>query len=318
MWEVILDCIVDTLKLFPFLFVLYVLIELMEHRTRMGKPNRALTGRAAPLVGGAMGLIPMCGFSVMAAKLYERKYLTLGTLFSVFIATSDEAFLVIALSALSVREKVISIAAMCAIKLLLGVVVGFALDLVANRRAGRAGALADADGHAPLHDEAHCAHEHVHDHAQHGEEGGELHACEHRHAGALQLYVLSPLLHALRIAAIVLLINFAFGLLFYYIGEDCVIDALQHTGYWFQPVICAAIGMIPNCASSVVLAETFAMGGIAFGSCLGGLVTNAGLGVLVLFRNRRAWKRNLVILAAMFVLGVLAGYLVNALSLVVM
>ena len=115
MWDAILEALLDTLKLLPFLLLLYILIELMEHNTRIGRASGALSGKVGPLVGGATGLIPMCGFSVMAAKLYERKYVTLGTLLAVFITTSDEAFLVLLLSEMPWAEKAVSILAMCGI-----------------------------------------------------------------------------------------------------------------------------------------------------------------------------------------------------------
>lgn len=311
MWETVYDCFLDTLKLFPFLFVLYVLIELLEHKTMMGKPNKALTGGFAPLIGCATGLIPMCGFSVMASKLYERKYLTVGTLFAVFIATSDEAFLVIALSALPAGEKVCTILLMCAGKLILGAAAGYILDLFFSKRNVAPAPIAE------LHEYTH-AHEHEHTHEQehaHGRDHEEFQACEHKHSNNLQLYLFSPLLHALQIAAVILLCNLAFGLLFYYAGEENVIEFLRGAGLWYQPLLCCLVGLIPNCASSVALAETFAVGGIAFGSCFGGLVTNSGLGVLALFRNTKAVKRNLIVLAAMYLIGVAAGYAVNAIAL---
>lgn len=318
MWNTVLDSFLDTLKLFPFLFVLYILIELLEHKTSIGKPNRALSGKFAPLLGGAVGLIPMCGFSVMAAKLYERRYLTLGTLISVFIATNDEALLVLAVAPMPVTDKIVSIVLLCALKFLIGVGAGYLLDLSLKRRAG-GGALETAEAFGREH-----GHDHVHEYdenhdREHDDEHGENepHACEHRHENNLQLYLLSPLLHALRIAAVILAFNLAFGLLFYFIGEENVIGFLQGAGLWFQPLVCCVVGLIPNCASSVVLAQTYAIGGIAFGSLLGGLMTNAGLGILVLFKSKTAIKRNFCILGVMFATGVLAGYLVNAIALLI-
>lgn len=116
MGDVLLDSFLDTIIIFPFLFVLYILIEVLEHRTRIGKPNGAFTGKWAPVIGGATGLIPLCGFSVMASKLYERRLITIGTLLAVFVTTSDEALLVLSLSSMSWTEKLFSILALCVIK----------------------------------------------------------------------------------------------------------------------------------------------------------------------------------------------------------
>ena len=332
MWDAILEALLDTLKLLPFLLLLYILIELMEHNTRIGRASGALSGKVGPLVGGATGLIPMCGFSVMAAKLYERKYVTLGTLLAVFITTSDEAFLVLLLSEMPWVEKAVSILAMCGIKLVLGAAVGYLADLIVKRRKGDAAnplpLPETAHGHENAHahpeneDYAHDAHDHVHDHDhdhdndhEHGE--GEFVACEHKHGkwSALSLYLFSPLLHALQVAAFILLVNVVFNLLFLWVGEETVIGFLQGSGYWYQPLICSVLGLVPNCASSVILAEVYAMGGISFGSCLAGLIVNTGLGYLVLFRNLRAWKRTLAIVAFMLVLGIALGYAVNAIEL---
>ncbi len=292
--QVLLDSFLDTLKLLPFLFLLYILIELLEHMTAIGRPNRALSGRFAPLIGSASGLIPMCGFSVMASKLYERRYLTIGTLFAVFVSTSDEALLVLLLSGLGWAEKLYTVLALCGVKLVYGAAAGYLIDAVVKAVRGTALTARPA---ADLHAE------------------DEPHACEHTHESKLQLYLVSPLLHALQVAAVVFLFNLAFGALFWYVGEEKVIGFLQGAGRWYQPLVCCLVGMIPNCASSVVLSEVYAAGGITFAGLLGGLVTNAGLGVFVLFRDLKAWRRNLAILLGTFVLGLLLGYAAQGLPL---
>ena len=318
MWDAVLDAVLDTLKLFPFLLLLYILIELMEHNTKVGRANAALSGRWAPLLGGATGLVPMCGFSVMAAKLYEKRYVTLGTLLAVFIATSDEAFLVMLVSDMSWLNKLVSILSMCGIKLALGAAVGYAADLLVRRAPVTPMPVIDYEEEEHGHDHDH-EHDHGHDHACEEEEHeqDEFTACEHKHGrrGNLSVYFVSPLLHTLQVAAFVLLVNLAFGFLFYFIGEDTVMEFLQGSGYWYQPLICSLLGFVPNCASSVILAEVYAMGGISFGSCLAGLVVNAGLGYLVLFRDVPAWKRTLAVCAFLIALGIAVGYAVNALSL---
>ena len=341
MWDAILEALLDTLKLLPFLLLLYILIELMEHNTRIGRASGALSGKVGPLVGGATGLVPMCGFSVMAAKLYERKYVTLGTLLAVFITTSDEAFLVLLLSDMPWAEKALSILSMCGIKLVLGAGIGYLADFIARRKRGDAAnplpMPEDVHGHEHGHSHsghgghghdhadhghAHACEDHVFDGDDHGDDGhdhgeGEFVACEHKHGkwSALSLYLFSPLRHALEVAAFILLVNVVFNLLFLWVGEETVIGFLQGSGYWYQPLICSVLGLVPNCASSVILAEVYAMGGISFGSCLAGLIVNSGLGYLVLFRNLKAWKRTLAIVAFMLVLGIALGYAVNAIEL---
>ena len=351
MWyDVIVDALLDTAKLLPFFLLLYILIELMEHKTAVGKPSRLLAGRAAPFIGAATGLVPLCGFSVMAAKLYEHRHVTLGALFAVFISTSDEALLVLLLSnaeGFTWANKGVAIALLLGAKLLLGVAVGYAIDLIFRKKTALAPMPAPEHlhGHADEHD---CADGHIHEHADEHEEGqscaeehihaeeddeehergdchcAELTVCEHRKSDALRVYLLSPLLHALEVAAFVLVVNLAFGFLFWGLGKGdfgagqaLVSTFMQGAGYWFQPLVCPLIGLIPNCASSVVLAETYALGGIAFGGLLGGLVTNAGLGYVVLFRRKRDVKGALIIIAAMLLIGVAVGYIANAIALAI-
>ena len=309
-WEVILDALKDTAILFPFLFLMYIVIEALEHNTGVGKPRRALSGKCAPLVGTALGIVPMCGFSVMAAKLYRHRYITVGTLLSVFIATSDEAFLVLLTTpVLPPLDKVVSIFAMLGVKIAVGVAAGYLADLIVNRLKKPVlepiELIEEHEGH--VHEE--------HEHEEHGEHE-HFSACEHAHESKVQLYLVSPLLHALQVAAFVLLVNLAFGYLFWGLGEENVVSFLR-AGKWIQPLVCCLVGLVPNCASSVVLAETYAVGGIEFGSCLAGLVTNAGLGVLTLFGGRKNSRNALVIMAVQFFIGVAVGYAVNAIALLI-
>ena len=334
MWDVALDALIDTLKLFPFLFLLYILIELMEHKTKVGKPSKALSGRWAPAIGTATGILPMCGFSVMAAKLYEHRHVTIGTLIAVFTATSDEGLLVLLLSdgGMGWEQRIFSLLAMVGCKLVLGLAAGYALDALIKRRVApmpehahiHTATHEEHEGHTHVRDEAHEEHEghthaqgEVHEDHDHGDCAcDELSACEHKKEGKVRLYLLSPLLHALEVAAFVLAVNLAFGYLFYALGEENVIAFLQGTGYWLQPLICPVIGAIPNCASSVVLAEVYTLGGIGFGGLLAGLTVNAGLGYLVLFR-RGSWKRGLAIFLGMLAFSVAIGYAARAVALAI-
>lgn len=317
MWyEVILDALKDTAILFPFLFLMYVLVEVVEHNTKVGKPNRALTGKCAPLIGAVSGLVPMCGFSVMAAKLYRHRHLTLGTLLAVLITTSDEAFLVLLTSpagGFGWGDMALSVLAMAGIKLFLGISVGYFADFISNRKSAPVlRALPECTGHAHEEENGHEERDHEHDCEGHAHE--EFSACEHHREGKVVLYLVSPLLHALKVAAFILLINLAFGYLYFALGEDNVVAFLQ-AGYWYQPLVCCLIGLVPNCASSVILAETYAMGGIAFGSCLAGLVTNTGLGCLALLRGKAENKRALFIVLFLLGLGIAVGYAVNGIAL---
>ena len=318
-WEVILDALKDTAILFPFLFAMYILIELMEHNTAAGKPNRALTGRGAPVLGAALGTVPMCGFSIMSAKLYRNRHITVGTLLAVFIATSDEALLVLLTTpVLAPLAKVYSVLATVGIKFVLGFAVGYLADALFKKQPALQPLPALCE-HGEIPEEEH-EHEHAHtdEESEHMHEGEHEHehydACKHTHKSNVNVYFVSPLLHALQVAAFVLLVNLAFGYLYFALGEENVVAFLQ-AGKWVQPLVCCLIALIPNCASSVVLAETFAVGGIEFGSLVAGLVTNVGLGLLALFRGKEQIKSGAWILAFLYAFGVAVGYAVNALAL---
>ena len=288
MGHVILHALLDTLKLFPFLLLAYIVIELIERKTDLSKPHGGLSGKLGPLIGSATGIIPQCGFSVMAAKLYEHKHVTVGTLLAVFIATSDEAFIIL----ISSGTGAIAIMPMIAVKILVGITVGYLADLIARKKA--------IMPHG-------CEHEHY-----------GCHSCGREHEGkrAWVVYFLDPLLHTLKIAAYILVINVLFGALFHFVGEDKVMSFLQ-AGLWYQPLIAALVGLIPNCASSVVLTQTYLVGGITFGSCLAGLCANAGLGLMVLCKNTKEWKRNVLIFFVLYAIGVGVGYATNAVALAI-
>ncbi len=325
MKDVIIDALLDTLKLLPFLLLLYILIELMEHNTGVGKPRKSLTGKFAPVLGAGLGLVPMCGFSVMAAKLYQHRHVTFGTLCAVFITTSDEALLVLLLSGMGWAHKLITVGVLCACKFVLGIAVGYLLDFVRGRSA-LAPLPENEHAHGHDHHEEREVH-HVceeHDHEEQGEEVhehgdcacDELSPCEHKHEGKLTMYLFSPLLHALEVAGFVLIVNLLFGFLIFGLGEENVIGFLQGSAFWAQPAVCALIGLIPNCASSVVLAEAFAIGGIGFGGLFAGLVVNAGLGYLILLKKNN-WRRGLLLLGGMLLLGIAAGYVASAVCLAI-
>ena len=288
MWEIILDCFVDTLKVFPFLFLIYVLIELLEHRTTLTQNKKILQGELAPLIGSATGIIPQCGFSVMAAKLYDKGFIRTGTLLAVFIATSDEA-LIIMLAELSHAGMIMPL--ICA-KLIIAVAVGYFANFVLKREK-----LADIGMTADIRSLCLCR----------GHEG----------KSDLEIYLVSPLLHSLKIAVYLFFVNVVFGCVIEAAGEEAINAAIIGGGPYVQPLITALLGMIPNCASSTILTTTYLKGGILFGSFVGGLCCNAGLGLLVLLKNTKKIKRNLLIMAVLYVVAVISGIVINAIMTVI-
>ena len=277
--EIVLDALLDSLKVFPFLFLMYVLIEFLENRTNITKNKNILRGNLAPLLGAATGIVPQCGFSVMAAKLYDKKLIRTGTLLAVFLATSDEALIIL----LSSGSSAIAVMPLIAVKFAVAVGVGYLFN-----------ALMRGEKLSEL------------------EEGEEIHGtpCGHDHEedGKVRRYLVHPLLHSLEIFAYILVVNLAFGFAMHY-AEGAIASFLQG-GYGYQPLIAGLVGLIPNCASSVLVTQSYVLGALSFGGMAAGLCANAGLGFVILFKNVKSWKRNLALLGILYVISVAVGYAV--------
>ena len=279
-WEIILDAFLDTVKVFPFLLVIYILIELLEHRTSFTRNRKILQGNLAPLIGTATGLVPQCGFSVMAANLYDKGLIRTGTLLAVLIATSDEAFIIL----LSSGTAAAAIMPLVVIKLLVGVGVGYLVNFIYS-----AEKLAEGDV------------EEIH-----------AYSCGREHDGKseLKIYLVGPLLHSLKIALYLLIVNLVFGFVIDAVGEETIASAMIG-GVYFQPFITALIGLIPNCAASVVITQLYAIGGLSLGAAVAGLSAGAGIGYAVLFKENKNVKENVLIVVLAYALCSLVGLAVN-------
>lgn len=300
----------DTLSLLPWLVVIYVAIELIENKTDLSSSKR-LQGKGAPLVGSAMGLIPQCGFSVMSAKLFEQKYITMGTLFAIFLSTSDEAFIILLSDGVSAKYLL----PLFVSKIILGALVGYGVDAVLSW-AGKAEKLRQKPVYSPEKTPTTVREIFMRGYLEERLSQGECVSCgrEHDLERPFYTYFVVPALHALKVAVFIFLVNFALGYLIELVGETTFSSFMQKN-LFLQPFLTSAIGLIPNCASSVVITETFLMGGISFGSCLAGLCANAGLGFVVLLKNTKKWKRNIAMIAFSYAVAVLIGLVFNAVSL---
>ena len=309
-WEIFLHALKDTAPMLPWILLLYVAIQLIESKADVKKITR-LGSKLGPLVGSATGLIPQCGFSVMAAKFFEQKYITIGTLFAIFMATSDEAFIIM----LSSGEGALYVLPMVAVKILVGVAVGYAVDgvmkLIGHRQVCvEMPKITDSEP-TTVHEifmQRYLQEKEVEVNCSCGR--------SHNGEGPWKQYLLYPFLHTLKVAGLIFLVNFALTAIIHGVGEDTFTE-FMHGNLFLQPFVTCAVGLIPNCASSVVITETFLGGGIAFGSCVAGLCTNAGMGFVVLLKNVRKWKRNLIMIAACYIIAVAVGLLINLLGIVI-
>lgn len=273
--EVLLDALIDTLKIIPFLFLTYLLMEFIEHKAS-GKTVALLerSGKAGPLIGGILGVLPQCAFSAVAANLYTGRVITLGTLIAVFLATSDE-MLPIMIGAGAPWQ---SVAIILGYKLAVGIIAGFVIDLVLHLL-NRGKEKIDIDEICD-NDNCHC-------------ERGIL---------------LSALHHTLTISAFILAVTVIINLLIFFVGAETLgvivskIPVLSH-------LIAAFIGLIPGCATSVALTTLGLEGIISGGTMMAGLFSGAGVGILILVRLNRRFKENLVIMGLLAGIGFTFGLL---------
>ena len=241
----------------------------------------------------------------MAAKLFEQKYITVGTLLAIFIATSDEAFIIM----LSSGEGAVWVLPMLAVKILVGVAVGYAVDGIA-KLIGRGQVCVEIP--SAYEEEPKTTHE-IFMRAYLKEKDVDVKcSCGRSHTEdvAWKKYFLYPLLHTLKVAGFIFLVNFVLTAIIHSVGEEVFVE-FMHRNRFLQPFLTSAIGLIPNCASSVVITETFLAGGITFGSCVAGLCANAGMGFVVLLKNVRQWKRNVTLIGICYGVAVVVGLLLN-------
>ncbi len=302
-FEILWHAVKDTLPLLPWILLIYVLIELLNGKSDLGRANK-FNGKYGPLLGSATGLIPQCGFSVMAAKLFEQKYITLGTLMAIFLSTSDEAFIIL----LSSFEGAAWVLPTLLVKIVVSIAVGYTIDLV-FRAIGKGQVCVEM----PLQtkNQPQTVRDIFIKNYQEEKDVDVVCSCGRAHGdSAVQKYIVSPILHTLKVAAFILIVNFVFAFIVHEVGEDAFVR-FMHQSRFLQPLITCAIGLIPNCASSVVITEAFLSSGIAFGSFVAGLCANAGMGFVVLLRNTRQWKRNIALIGVCYGVSVLVGLLLN-------
>lgn len=274
--DVFLDTSIDCLKMLPYLFVAFLLIEALEHYSgEWTEKLLAKVGKAGPIVGAVAGCIPQCGFSVMAANLYAGGIISVGTLLSVFIATSDEAILIM----LGNLEAIGKIGALLAAKVVLAIIAGYVVDLFFKNKISVPKECGNLCTDCGCHEE---------------EAGIWKPALNHTAKVFLYLYIFTAVLNfCVEIFGIEQLSAFLLG------------DTI------FQPVIAAVIGLIPNCAASVILTQLYLIGAISFASVVAGLCTGAGIGLVVLCRVNRDKKENVKIIITLYIIAVLAGVLLE-------
>lgn len=279
MLDIIKETILDTLKLIPFLFIAFLLIEYIEHKiNNKNKKILTKTKKYGSIIGSLLGIIPQCGFSVMATNLYITRIISLGTLVSIYLSTSDEMLPIL----ISQKTKPSIIIKILLIKILFAIIYGILIDLILNKR----------------------------------KQKENYQICKEEHCDCKHSITKSTLKHTLNITLFILLMNFIINILFTYIGED-FLSKLFLKDTIFGPFITSLIGLIPNCGSSVILTELYLNNAISLSSLISGLLTGSGTALIVLFRSNKNLKENIFILILLYTLGTISGILIELINFII-
>lgn len=277
MLEVLLETIVDSIKLLPFLFLAYLLIEFIENKAQE-KTTKAIekSGKFGPIIGALLGIIPQCGFSAAAANLYVGRVITLGTLISIFLSTSDEMLPVL----ISKAAPIGIIIEILLIKIFIGMVCGIVIDLLIKHK--------EADKKEEIHKLCHDEH------------------CHCEESGIFK----SSIKHTLQIFVYIFIVSLILNYAIHYIGEERLVSLILNIPI-LGTIISGLIGLIPNCASSVILTELYLENILSMGAMIAGLLVNSGIGVLVLFKVNKNLKENITILGILYIIGIVSGILID-------
>lgn len=274
MMDIIMDTLMDALKLLPFLFITFLIIEYIEHKIK-NKNSKVIKNskKLGPLIGSILGAFPQCGFSVSITNFYATRVITLGTLISVYLSTSDEMLPIM----LSENVEISIILKIILIKVIIGMLAGFIIDLVLRKKSSNEQIT------------EFCEHEHCH--------------CEH------SIFV-SALKHTLSIILFIMIISFILNICFEYLDTEFLKQIFMKNSF-LGPIVSSVIGLIPNCAASVMVTELYLNGIISFGSLMAGLLTGSGVGLMVLFKTNKNLKENIMILLTIYGIGVIVGIIFN-------
>lgn len=260
---------IDTIKLMPFLFISFIIMELIEHKFN-NKKKLIKINKFGPLAGATFGLIPQCGFSVVASTFYSARVITLGTLLSIYLATSDEMLPILIANKIDVSI----IIKILFVKFILGLFFGVLIDIIYKTKLSndKINDMCDDEG-------CHC------------DDG----------------IVKSSLIHTMKILGFILIVNIVLN----FVVDIDYLSNIAGNNKIISPIITSIIGLIPNCASSILITELYIEKIISFGSCISGLLTGSGLGLLILFKQNKNFKENILILLILVIFSSICGIILN-------
>lgn len=274
MVDIILDTLIDGIKLLPFLFIVFFVLEYIEHK--VSKKNKQIienSGKYGPFIGAILGMFPQCGFSVAATNLFSARVITFGTLIAIYLSTSDEMLPIL----LSNGLPITFVLKIMLTKVIIGMIAGFIIDYLLKNKISL----------KSIHD-----------------------ICEEEHCDCKHSLIKSTIKHTLNIFSFIIITSFILNTLIFLIGEDNL-GKLLLKGNIFAPLLASLIGLIPNCASSILLSELYLSSTISFGSMMAGLLTGSGVALLVLFKTNKNVKENIFILGSIYFIGSIVGLIIN-------
>ena len=281
MWEIIKDTIIDTIKIVPFLFVAFLIIEIIEHKlSNKNKDVIKRSGKYGPVIGGILGIIPQCGFSTMATNLYVTRIVSLGTLVSIYLSCSDEMLPIL----LSEKVSMGVICKLLIMKAFIGIISGIVIDLILRKRSEREEFQYDI-----------CSSEHCH--------------CEEENI------ITSSFYHTVKISIFILIINFLLNIVFNYGGESFLAKMLLNDNV-FSSFLTGIIGLIPNCGASVMITELYINKVISLGATMSGLLAGSGISMFILFKTNKNIKENIGILLLVYGISVVSGMIIDLIGIV--
>lgn len=283
MIDILLDAIIDTAKILPFLFITYLIMEYIEHKmSEKSKTTIKKAGKWGPLLGSAVGIIPQCGFSASATNLFSARVISIGTLIAVYLSTSDEMIPIF----ISEKVPVLTLIKILAIKFIIGIIFGFIIDLISRRQ--------NKEKQEEKIQEI-CEHEHCH--------------CEKN--GILK----SAIKHTISILIYIFVITFIINCIVEWVGEDNIATFVGNHAI-LGPAISSLIGLIPNCAASVIITDLYIKNIISGASLIAGLLTGAGVGLIILFKTNKNIKENIAIVGWLYAIGVFSGIILQLIGIV--
>ena len=272
--------LLDSIKLLPFLFLTYLLMEFLEDRMNEKAKNSLMKAeKSGPVWGAVLGMLPQCGFSAAASNLYVGRIITMGTLISIYLSTSDEMLPIM----ISEAVPVVEIAKILAIKVVIGMVAGMGIDFVMQNLMHKE--LDEPDIH---------------------------HFCEHEHCECGHGILKPAIRHTVQIWLFIFIITIVLNVVIEFVGLENLSNSFLSVPVIGEMLI-GLIGLIPNCASSVLITQLYLSEVISFGTMMTGLLVGAGVGILILLRVAEDKKDALRIIGLLYVIGVVSGVVLNLL-----